>query len=60
VRQALDTLPWVEHTSVDADVTTHRVRFGVKDPEKFDIEALKKALADVNFSESSLISGPEK
>jgi hypothetical protein len=41
-------------------VTTHRIRFGVKDPEQFDLEALKKALADVNFSEANLISGPEK
>jgi hypothetical protein len=58
VRQALKTLPWVEYDTIQADVTTHRVQFALKDKDKFDLGAIKNALKDVNFPEANLISGP--
>jgi hypothetical protein len=60
VRKALETLPWVEQSSITADVGTHLVTFVVKDKSKFDMERVTEALREQHFPEVELISGPGK
>jgi hypothetical protein len=58
VRNALDTLPWVEHASIQTDVDRREVRFNLKDRKAFDEEAVRKALQDQGFREVTVRSAP--
>jgi hypothetical protein len=59
VRRALETLPWVEHDSITADVGTRIVTFVVKDKSKFNLEQVREALKEQQFPKVELISGPD-
>jgi len=58
VRDALGTLPWVEQSSIKADVEAKEVRFVVKDPKDFDLKAVQSAIGAKGFSEVNLLAGP--
>jgi hypothetical protein len=58
VRDALATLPWVEHSSIETDTNTQEVRFRLKDKSKFDVEEVKKAIAGKGFPNTTLKAGP--
>jgi hypothetical protein len=56
VRAALGTLPWVEHATVQTDVSTREVRFNLKDRAAFSEEATRKALKDRGFPDVTVKS----
>jgi hypothetical protein len=61
VQAALKSLPWVDQSKpIDGNPDTHRVRFTVKDKNKFNLDEVKGALAAkaARFAEVKLISGP--
>ncbi len=58
MRNALGTLPWVEHGSIQTDVERREVRFDLKDKGAFDEEAVRKALKDEGFREVAVRSAP--
>jgi hypothetical protein len=59
VREALETLPWVEPASIQTDVSKQEVRFNLrKDKGAFDRAALANALKGKNFPEVEVIAGP--
>lgn len=58
VRKALATLPWVEQSSIKADVATKEVRFGLRDKAAFNMEAIQDALEQQNFPDVELLDGP--
>jgi hypothetical protein len=58
VRAALATLPWVEQDTVKISVPRREVKFGVKEKDQFDLQALKDALDKQGFHEVATKSGP--
>jgi hypothetical protein len=58
VRAALDTLPWVEHDSVQTDVALREVRFNLKDKKGFREEEVRNALKAKGFREMTVRSVP--
>jgi hypothetical protein len=40
------------------DFKARELKFGFKDKERFDADAVKKALKDQNFANVELLSGP--
>jgi hypothetical protein len=58
VRAALATLPWVEQDTIKMNFKTRELTFGFEDKEKFDADAVKKALEAQRFSGVELLSGP--
>ena len=58
MRDALGTLPWVEHATIQTDVKKQEVRFGMKDKSQFDEESLKKALQAQGFAEVTVKAAP--
>jgi len=54
VRAALDTLPWVEHDSVQTAVDKREVRFNLKDKKGFNEEEVRKALKAEGFREMTV------
>jgi hypothetical protein len=60
VREALETLPWVEQASVVADVPTRKVSFNVTDAGLYNFDKLKEALGNQGFDDVELLSAPEK
>jgi division protein CdvB (Snf7/Vps24/ESCRT-III family) len=57
VRDALESLPWVEKGSVQADVSTHLASFVVTDKEKFDQKAVAKVLEEAGYDLDKVVSG---
>lgn len=62
MRKALETLPWVEHSTIQTDVSKREVRFNLKDKTKFNEEEVKTALANQGkrFAELTVKSAPGK
>jgi hypothetical protein len=58
VRNALGTLPWVEHDSIQTDVDKREVRFDLKDKKGFNEEEVRKALKEKGFPELTVRSTP--
>jgi hypothetical protein len=58
VRNALESLPWVEKGSVEADVQNQQATFVIKDKEQFDKEALGKAIDKAGFELGKVVKGP--
>ena len=58
MRKALATLPWVEYRTIETDVDSRQVKFGVNDKSKFDADALRQALKGQRFPEMTVKSGP--
>jgi hypothetical protein len=58
VRAALATLPWVEKETITMDFKARELRFGFKEKDSFDAEAVKKALEAERFPNVELLSGP--
>jgi hypothetical protein len=59
VRTALGTLPWVEQSSIQTDVSSREVRFNLKDEKGWSEEAVKKALNDQRFPEVTVKTAPK-
>jgi hypothetical protein len=59
VREALASLPWVDDDSNRADRITHKVRFGIYDKSKFDLDQIREALPPRFREGVELVSGPE-
>jgi hypothetical protein len=58
VRAALRTLPWVEQSSIYADVKVRQIRFTVTVKEQFNAEVIKNTLGQKNFPNVKLLAGP--
>jgi len=58
VRNALGTLPWVEHGTIQTDPDRREVRFNLKDGGGFNMEEVKKALKGQGFPEVAVKSAP--
>lgn len=58
MRLALETLPWVEEGTVEADIRRQRVTFAVKDRNAFDIEEVRHVIADSGFRVGKVIADP--
>jgi hypothetical protein len=58
VRKALATLPWVEQGTITMDFKSRELKFGLKESDRFDADAVKKALGDEGFAGVELLSGP--
>ena len=59
MREALETLPCVEASSVEVDFQTKEARFTVKKDSTCDLEAIKKVMKDAGFT-VSLLSADDK
>jgi hypothetical protein len=59
VRSALGTLPWVEKATIQTDVKTREVRFGLTDKSAFSEDALKTALKKQGFPQMTVKAKPE-
>jgi hypothetical protein len=59
VRTALATLPWVEHSSIQTDVSSREVRFNLKDKNAWNEAAAKKALNDQRFPDVTVKTAPQ-
>ena len=57
--EALKTLPWVEHDSIQTDVPAREVRFNLKDKTKWNEDEVKAALKAKSFSEVTVKSAPK-
>lgn len=58
MQAALAALPWVETDSIQPNRDKRQVKFTVKDPAKFDLDAVKKALADKGYDSARVLAGP--
>jgi len=58
VRKALETLPWVEHQTIQTHVPSREVRFDLKDKKGFKEDELRKALKDKRFDEVTVKTAP--
>ena len=59
MRNALATLPWVEHKSIQTDIPSREVRFDLNDKKAFNAEEVKKALNDKKFKEVNVKKAPQ-
>lgn len=59
MRNALGTLPWVEHKSIQTDVKKREVRFDLVDKTGFQEAEIRKALEERGFPEVTVRSVPE-
>ncbi len=57
-KRALASLPWVDQTSVQANVETQEVRFRVTDAKQYDTEQLQAAFAKVRFTDTKVLHSP--
>ena len=60
MRQALATLPWVEHGTIQTDTDVREVRFNLRESSAFDEEAVKVALKNKGFPELTVMKAPTK
>jgi hypothetical protein len=58
VRNALESLPWVEKGTVVPNTTRQQVRFAVKEKKDFDLDAVKDVIAKKGFTVGKVLSGP--
>lgn len=60
MRTALATLPWVESRSIQTDQNRLQVKFTVTDRSKFDVEAVKRVLAEAGRydDDAKVLTGP--
>jgi len=59
VRDALASLPWVDQDSTRFDRISHKVKFGIYDKSKFDLDQIREALPEKYREGLELASGPE-
>jgi hypothetical protein len=55
-KQALASLPWVDHKTVKADVRTKELKFTVPDMTKFNKTQLLDAFKEHEFPKASVVS----
>lgn len=58
MRKALDTLPWVEHKTIETNVKDRYVTFSVTDKAQFDEEKLLAALKTRGYPKAKVLAGP--
>ena len=58
MRYALETLPWVQEGSVEADIQRQRVRFAIKDRNAFDLEQVRQVIRKAGYQVGEVIAGP--
>jgi hypothetical protein len=58
VQAALAALPWVESDTIKPNRDKRQVKFTVKDPKRFDLDAVKKALTEKGYDEANVLTGP--
>ncbi len=58
MRQALESLPWVEKGTVRPNTRTQQVRFALRDRSKFNLDEVRTVITEKGFRVGQVLEGP--